>query len=390
MSKVFYTLLPIPLLNVFLRMETAEDVTCIQPSQDILTYFVKILDEFDFHSRNWNDYQAFVQTHKWCLPEAHLQSIASQRQKLEDARTALQTKYARALVDVRKGHSQLQTLRRLLGEFAQGFSSPREIAKFDESQQAKLHFIDKMVESGATYIGYNDLDLDSEISRHKDGEVFVLFFSNLARGDQQSWVSNQALLLELLQKNQPNCFIAIFDCDSIGSNLEKAHIRHFENGKEAAADLVEERHFLADKCFARHSNFGLETEDILKPVRRRFVKIACPGNNCDKNEVCEWLCPQCMAPIEFGYSDHFFYCDCGRNSFSNYDFKCKGSNHGPDYEKYDPNILNTLLQSLDQSNYQNILILGETGCVSFPFSSSLDFLICIGEQLKEAVLTIWC
>ena len=343
-----------------------ENVTCAQPSQDILMYFVKIYDEFDFCRRKWKEYQTFVVTHKWCIPETHIRSIARQIQKLENAKLVLQTQYARVLVDVRKGHSQLEKLRVLLGEFARGGpSSPSEIAKFDESQQAKLQFIDKMVESGATYIGYNGLDLNSEISRHKDGEVYVLFFSSLAKDDQQSWVSNQALLLELLQKTQPNYFIAICDCDAIGYKLEKAHIRHFENGREVAADLVEERHFLADKCFARHSQFGLETEDILKPVRRRFVKIACPGHNCDKSEVREWLCPKCMAPIEFGYSDQFFYCDCGRNRFSNYDFKCKGSNHGSEYVKYDPKVLNALLRNLDQSNYQNILILGETGCVSF-------------------------
>jgi hypothetical protein len=363
--KVFYTLLPIPLVGVFLRTEITGGVAYIQPSQELLTYFVKIIDEFDSCRRKCNDYQAFVAAHKWCIPETHIRSIASQKQKLEDAKTVLQTKYARVLVNVREGHSKLEKLRVLLGEFARGPSSPKEIAKLDKSQQAKLQFIDKMVGSGATYIGYNGLDLDSEISRHKDGEVYVLFFSSLAKGDQQSWVSNQALLLELLQKTQPNRFIAIFDCDAIGLKLEKAHIRHFENGTEVATDLVEERHFLADKCFARYSQAGLETEDILKPVRRRFVKIACPGHNCDKNEVCEWLCPQCMAPIEFGYSDQFFYCDCGRNTFRHYDFKCKGSNHGPEFEKYDPNVLNVLLQSLDQSNYQNILILGETGYASF-------------------------
>lgn len=342
-----------------------EHVIYIQPSQDMLTYFVKLLDEFDFCRRKLNDYQDFVVTRKWCIPEAHIRSIASQKQQLAEAKAALQTKYARILVDVRKGHLQLEMLRILLGESARGPSSPREIAKLDESQQAKLQFIDKMVESGATYIGYNGLDVNTEILNHKNGDVYVLFFSTQAKSDQQSWVSNQALLLELLQKNRPNCFIAIFDCDAVGNKLEKAHIRHFENGKEVAVDLVEERNFLADKSFARYSQVGLETEDVLKPVRRRFVKIACPGPNCDKNEICEWLCPQCMAPVEFGYSDQFFYCDCGRNSYSNYDFKCKGPNHGPEYEKYHPNVLNALLQSLDQSNYQNILILGETGYALF-------------------------
>ena len=348
------------MLSVILRTEPIESVLYVRPSQETLTNFVKILDEFESYRRTWNDYQSFVVDRKWYLPESYIQTVLGQKQKLENTKALLRDSYARVLVDVRKGDSELRNLSRLLNE-ARGPSSPKEIAKSDMTWNAKLQFIDKMVESGASYIGYNNVDLNLEISRHKNGDVYVLFFSGLAKGDQQSWASNQALLSELLKKGQPNCFIAICDQDAFGSKLEKAHIRHFQNGKEVATDLVEERHFLADKSFARYSHVGLETQNIAKPVRRRFVKIGCPGNRCDKSEICEWLCPQCMAPVEFGYSDRYFYCDCGRNSISNYDFKCKGSKHGSGYEKYDDNILIGLLQSLDQSNYQNILILGETG-----------------------------
>jgi hypothetical protein len=62
-----------------------------------------------------------------------------------------------------------------------------------------------------------------------------------------------------------------------------------------------------------------------------------------------------------GFTDHFFYCDCGRNNYNNYDFRCKSQLHGPGFDKYDQGVLLSLLKSLDQSNYQNILILGETG-----------------------------
>ncbi|KAL2076230.1 hypothetical protein VTL71DRAFT_1173 [Oculimacula yallundae] len=365
---LFYILLPISLLNVFLRVQTTENAVYCQPTQEFLAYLVRVFDKFDSARQKLNDYEVTVMAHRWCLPRTLTKSLGIQQQRLEDARTALQRRYARSLVEVRRGSSKMETLRTLLDEFTHGPSSPSEIVKTDGTQWAKLQFIDKMVQNGANYIGYNDLDLNTEIARRCDGTVYVLCFSSLARGNQQSWASNQALLLELLQRTTPKSYIAIFDCDSIGTRLEKAHIRHFEDGKEVTADLVESQDFLAGKCFARYSKVGLETEDVLKPVRRRFVKIPCPGRNCDQNEVCEWLCPECMAPIEFGYSDQFFYCDCGRNSFRNYDFKCNGSRHsvegssrGIQYEKYDPNVLNGLLQSLDQSNYQNILILGETG-----------------------------
>lgn len=361
---------------MFLQTESAQNVICQQPSQDVAKGFAKVFDMFDSCQQTWNDNQDFILAHKRCIPESQIRSIAGQKHKLENAKISLQSRYARTLVDVRKGIRQLETLRLLLDDYTRGPSSPAELANFDESQFAKIQFIDKMIASGATYIGYNGLNANAEISHHDKGDAYILFFSSQARADQQSWVSNQALLLELLQKNQDNSYIAICDMDSIETNkLEKAkaHIRHFQNGKEVAADLVEERQFLSDKSFARYNKFGLETRDILKPVRRRFVKIACPGQHCDKGEVCEWLCPQCMAPIEFGYSDQFFYCDCGRNIFRNYDFKCKGSKHGLNYARYDPSVLTGLLQSLDQSNYQNILILGETGYVFFPDISHCVF-----------------
>lgn len=118
---------------------------------------------------------------------------------------------------------------------------------------------------------------------------------------------------------------------------------------------------MADNCFARRNERDLEKENIQKPVQRRFVKIPCPGRNCSMQVVCDWICSSCLAPIEYGYSDQYIYCDCGRTLHNNYTFRCKSELHGSKFDQYDPSILLPLLQGLDKSNYLNILILGETG-----------------------------
>ncbi|KAH0561969.1 hypothetical protein GP486_003320 [Trichoglossum hirsutum] len=358
-KPIVYTLLPIAMLALFLPIEIKDDVTSIPPSAECLSRFVQLLDEFSTFRRELNDHQAYAMDHKLYMPEGHAQGISGRIRRVKTTEMILKSKYARVLQDVRNGASDPTVLWQLLREFAVGDSSPKQIAAVEDCRW-KVEFIENLVANGATYIGYNNLDLGLELSK-RGGDAYVFSFSSLAKQDEQSWKANEALLLELINEPDRKSFIAIVDCDATSTKLEKTHISHFQNGKEASSDLLEERQFLADKSFARYTQRGLETHDIQKPLKRRFVKVICPGPNCDKNEICEWLCSQCTAPIEFGYSDQYFYCDCGRNNYRNYDFKCKSPLHGPGFEKHDKDVLLSLLRSLDRSNYQNILILGETG-----------------------------
>jgi hypothetical protein len=224
-----------------------------------------------------------------------------------------------------------------------------------------VEFVKMMVAQGATYIGHNGMYPTAELSRHRDIDSYVLSFSEVARHDEQSWSGNQKLLPELLTDGKRKKYIAIVDCDAMGKNLEKAHIAHFRDQQEITRDLFEQRQFLADKCFARYFERSLDRSDVQKPLKRRFVKIACPGPDCDQNEVCNWICSQCHAPIEYGYSDTYIYCDCGRSLYSNYEFKCKSERHGLGFDQHDQGVMLSLLNSLTSSGNLNILILGETG-----------------------------
>ena len=116
------------------------------------------------------------------------------------------------------------------------------------------------------------------------------------------------------------------------------------------------------KCLARVRGGALESGDqTRKPTRRRFVKLPCPGQLCDSTMPREWLCSTCHSYLEHGVTDDYFYCDCGRSHYQNFDFKCTSSPHGPEFQPYEAKVLDKLPKSLDSSNYTNILILGERG-----------------------------
>jgi len=180
----------------------------------------------------------------------------------------------------------------------------------------------------------------------------------------ESWSANRALLAELLDTElKAGAKVIVEDCDATSQQLEAPCIAEYQNGIEVTADLLDRRKYLADKCFARCKDNSLEVHNVQKPVRRRFVKIPCPGPRCDGVTDVLWMCLRCFHPLEYGHSDKYFYCDCGRSHFRNYDFKCSNAAaHGPNYTPYrDESKLQNLLQSLASSDYVNILILGETG-----------------------------
>jgi ABC-type multidrug transport system fused ATPase/permease subunit len=114
-------------------------------------------------------------------------------------------------------------------------------------------------------------------------------------------------------------------------------------------------------CFARYDVELLDRSMVQKPIQRRPVKVACPSHFCAPNTGHEWICFKCHAPIEYGYTDQYIYCNCGRSMYGNYEFKCKEAQHGSLYERYNQAVLLQLLNALEPYNKLNILILGETG-----------------------------
>ena len=379
-KPILYKLLPIQMLGFLNLVQVEADTTLALASHDCLKKFIQLSDEFCTIKQSLLKYKTFASKYKFCLPPSHLNDIA---QRVDDVRAAeqdLKSNFARTLQDVRGGISGPEMLWKLINDFSKGTRSPKTMSTFAEDYQGKVAFIDSMLTQGATYVGYNSIDLDAQLAQRRSVDCYVFYFSESAKQDEGSWNANQALMTSLLSDRKRNNFFAIVDCDATKKPLKRAVISHYQNGAEVVGDLYEEQQYLADHCFARYQPQSLET-NVQRPTKRCLVKLPCPGGSCSAGDICEWRCSVCHAPMEYGYSDQYIYCDCGRSLYSNFDFRCNNDSHGPGFDRYaNTNLLN-FLKSLDQSDYLNVLILGETGVgkstfinafVNYLYFSTLD------------------
>ncbi|KAN0070519.1 hypothetical protein V8E54_011388 [Elaphomyces granulatus] len=387
-KPITYLLLPVEMLTVFLSVQVDTDKAFAPSRADCLGSFIRVFDEFRNSQAQMEEYQSYALNRKQYIPPSHIQTIVERSQQLKTAQAALVAQFGRDLEDVRgliPGSEAL--LWQLLQGYTTGDSNPLKIADIGPTYRKKVELIDLMLAKGAEYIGYNDLDLTAERSKRGNIETYVLWLSHEAIKDEHSWKAHQAFFLELLNEHPQISFFAIVDCDATGSHQEKLRISHYQNDQEVSKDLLEHRRFLANKCFVRCVNKSyLEADNVKKPLKRRFVKIACPNDDCHSDKECDWLCSQCTAPIEYGYTDQYFYCDCGRSPYSNYGFKCNSEAHGLRYSGFDNATLLALLNSLEQSDYLNILILGETGVGKSTFINAFVNYLTF-ETLDEAIQT---
>jgi GTPase SAR1 family protein len=379
-KPILYKLLPIHVLGYLNLVQIELDIRPNPPSHGCMKKFIQLCDEFRTLEGPLLEYKAFASKYKFCLPPNHLDDIVERVHRMKTTEQELRRDFARTLQDVRRGMNEPDMLWQLINDYSQESRSPKAISTFAEDYQGKVAFIDSMLSQGATYFEYNSAGLRSQLAQRRNVDFYIFLFNESARQDPDTWNANQALMLSLLSDRKKNTFFAIVDCDATQSPLKKAVISHYRNGKEVVRDLYEEQQYLAEHSFARYRPQTLET-NIQRPTKRRLVKIPCPGGSCTAGNICEWWCLECHAPLEYGYSDQYIYCECGRSLYSNFAFKCNSSTHGPGFDRYNNTNLLNFLKSLDQSDYLNILILGETGVgkstfinafVNYLYFSTLD------------------
>ncbi|KAH0558917.1 hypothetical protein GP486_004456 [Trichoglossum hirsutum] len=354
-----YTLLPLSALSIFLPVGVHTSPAITEPTAKILQDFVQCFDRICSVKQKINDYYVYVTDHAFCMPPEHMHDVPRCISSLVAAEADFRSNYARILRDVRAGNTEEQQLVQLLEAFYRKDSALQHAVQITSRYAEKVAFIDMALANGATYIGYNELSIESETNT-TSGNVYIFYFSEDVLNGNQSWISNLDLLLKLFRSSGPNDIILIVDCHATGDTLEKPYITHYYGQQIIAYDLLMYLEVLDDQCVVRYNDKHLD-KTTYKPTQRRAVRIPCPGVKCHHGTRCDWVCFRCFAPVEYGFIDRYIYCDCGRGLYIEYDFKCQDPNHGLDFLQYDPRVLLTQLNKLEQHDELNILILGETG-----------------------------
>ncbi|KAL9616705.1 MAG: hypothetical protein Q9160_008458 [Pyrenula sp. 1 TL-2023] len=360
-TPIMYRLMPVKMLELvgLLRVTGSEVTTAASP--ECLKKIFDVFDGFQHCRKTIQSHEKLLSRYTKYVDPAALHSLSRRTRYLESAESKLRNELGQMLKDIRTGMCDPGDLWQLLQKTIDGEFAPKMLASTVQINPEKINFIEKMVREGATYIGHETPDLPKTLRQGSQQNAYVLFFSEATMQDQAVWNANQDVFTRLMQDSQGSSFTAIVDCDAINHALPKAVVAQFEDGQQVLEDLLEEEQYFSQQCYARCPSSNREIKDIKRPLDRRFVKINCPGRNCAKDNVCDWRCPECDGPLEYGFSDQYIYCECGRALYDAYEFKCNAECHGQSYKSYDKSDLLACLNSLDQSNYLNILILGETG-----------------------------
>ena len=359
-KPITYTLLPLSMLQFFCNIQITAEIVLTQLSVECLESFVQLFDELRNVQQTLHEYHSYVRTHHFCLPEDHILAVSEQLMKTRTNEASLKAKYAETLKRTRDGKSDAKQLWELLEDFQKRSSDTESMLSGTARYTEKVEFIELIVSKGATYVGYGGGSLDIELAKNRDIDTYAFYFNEETRRASDMWPDNLAILLELLEDTERRQHVVLVDCDATGLELGKSLISLWRKGQIVTKDVAEERRFLATKCILRYNQAHLDQSEVGKPLKRRAVKIPCPGLECSTNRY-YWICLKCRTPVEFGYVDKYLYCDCGRCDYRQWEFRCKDPKHGPDYEKYNEIRLLKLLEAVEPFDELNILILGQTG-----------------------------
>ncbi|PON23856.1 hypothetical protein TGAM01_v207184 [Trichoderma gamsii] len=358
-----YTLIPITALSYMVSLPLGFRYTLNPIRNDYLAAFIQLFDQFEVSAVGLQKYDAYLVGHMMHTSKDHLNQVITSMKALEDLRNRTVKRLSYVLQEARKGKGGPSMLFDLYQQATSGEFTVEHASAIIGQESSKLNFISSVAAQGARYLGFNGISPETVNKSHKDDHFYVFHFSSASMDQKKQWEDNVALLLDLLSQPDQHMPVYLLDHDSVDSYFcpdAGPCISQYKGEKETIPDVLSYRQFLSSKCFAQPHGAALDTSRRQRPVKRCIVRVPCPKPNCDSRCV-EWICPVCFVEIEFGYSDEHFYCECGRAAYSTFKFKCNDPKHGATYTRYNAKELHKILTGLDEADFINILILGETG-----------------------------
>ncbi|KAJ2897397.1 hypothetical protein MKZ38_004698 [Zalerion maritima] len=366
---VAYNVVPTSTLRM-LGVETASarNAGTLQLSLELLGKFVELFDQFAAARSYLDEYHSLVMLNSSRISKDHIYNVESTVNTMKNAVADLRGRYGMALKVARSGLPSKKELTELHNTFSTGVWSPDHLVSRVVGQWEKVEFISRAIDQGATYIGHNTPGIQSFLSQPRQNGSYILHLTTDTFEKGESWEASEQMFWNLLHdnsirtsSNNPPVDLALVDCDAEGIELEAARVAWYDNeGQEIVKDMVDDENFMFSHCFVACDARNLVSGDMQRPIQRRFIKAPCPNPQCGP-EPREWMCHQCRTPAEYGYSDTYVYCECGKCPYTGFKFKCNGEHHGSDFVSYDTAELLNILRSLKQEGNVNLLILGESG-----------------------------
>ncbi|KAI1642269.1 uncharacterized protein F4817DRAFT_353420 [Daldinia loculata] len=354
---ITYTLFPIGVLGMIMEYEESLGAAMTPISLETENHLVHLFDEFSrSYQKLHKNYEYISQHQKYCS-ERLRKEVESKISELKRALQSFEQEYAEALVSIRSGKDKEILLQNLHAAYTRDETAPAILANTTDRHVTKIKFILEATRMGATYTNTEDPIIDSIGNK----EAYVFSLSDTALNDSKSWNDNTALFQDLLGHQNPDTLYIVSDDDAVGRVSPSAYISYYEKGDLVSEDVLEEQNWLAKQCFVQYTAETLDSRDIQRPLKRRLITMPCPSQSCSRSRICEWKCSKCRTPVEFGFTDKYIYCDCGRSLYENFSFKCDHPSHGGTYEKCQSQYVLSQLKNLGDSENVNILILGETG-----------------------------
>jgi hypothetical protein len=357
-----YRLLSLSNLARLLKVQVTREVVLRELSSNCAEKFVQVFDEITNAYREVHDYHSLVQTNRDYVSPEVVRAAGDAVRRVRSLETKLQTRYAQTLSDVRSARADENSLWKILDQTICNGISPCQLEKSDfRSLNQKIHFITKMEQKGARYIGFNGKSFDFELGATPNTDIFVFKFSDAARRRSREWVENIAMLHQLLLEKSPSSEIILLDCDAFSPTLDYPKIMVYRNAMIMSEDVLEERKLTASKPAVRYNSAYLDRSEAPKPHSRILVSLPCPGASCSSRIKYDWICSKCGCQVEYGHIDSNIYCECGRCDYKHWHFRCPSPNHGLEFSEYGNPKLLSLLKELEPFEECNILILGRTG-----------------------------